>query len=241
MFLVRETRDYARLEADSDVPPDHDPTRGPPNAPAEKASFSQVFLLTSWKDRALFAVSQAGMVNNLNDAMVWGLVPIFLLGSGLSLEEVGIVAALYPGVWGLGQLFTGAISDRLGRKRMIVGGMWVQALGIMLFVVGQQLWLSAGAAAVLGLGTALVYPTLLAAVSDVAKPQWRASAVGVYRMWRDGGFAVGALLAGLIADSVGISAAISVIGGLTFLSGVVVASVMYETLRKPQGYGVIRP
>jgi len=162
--------------------------------------------------------------------MVWGLLPIYLSSHGLPIERIGIIAAVYPCVWGLGQLLTGALSDRLGRKRMIAAGMWVQAVGIGLFVVGKSfsIWLSG--AVLLGLGTALVYPTLLAAVSDVARPDWRSSAVGVYRLWRDGGYAVGALLSGLLADAFNIPTAIIAIGGLTFLSGVIVASVMYETL-----------
>jgi MFS family permease len=193
-------------------------------------SFAQVLLLTSWKDRALFAVSQAGLVNNLNDGLVWGLVPIFLAGAGLSLEQVGIIAATYPGVWSISQLLTGALSDRWGRKWMIAAGMWIQAVGIGVFVVGQGFGVWVSGAILLGLGTALVYPTLLAAISDVAHPEWRASAVGVYRLWRDGGYAVGALMAGLLADALGMPVAIAAIGGLTFLSGVVVAGVMYETL-----------
>ncbi len=170
------------------------------------------------------------MVNNLNDGLVWGLIPIFLTGAGLPLAQVAIITATYPFVWGIAQLFTGALSDRWGRKWLIASGMWVQAAGIGLFVVGRSfgVWLSG--AVLLGLGTALVYPTLLAAVSDVAHPDWRASAVGVYRLWRDGGYAAGAILAGLLADAFSIPIAIGVIGGLTFLSGVVVASVMYETL-----------
>jgi MFS family permease len=219
---VQETHGHAKQEAQ---------TSNPAASPSSTSpSFGQILLLTSWKDRALFAVSQAGMVNNLNDGMVWGLIPIFLTGAGLPLEETGIVAAAYPGVWGLSQLITGALSDRLGRKWMIVAGMWVQAAGIGLFVVGQTfgVWLSG--AVLLGIGTALVYPTLLAAVSDVAHPQWRASAVGVYRLWRDGGYAVGALLSGLLADALGIPTAIAAIGVVTFFSGVVVAGVMYETL-----------
>ena len=170
------------------------------------------------------------MVNNLNDGMVWGLMPIFLFGKGLPVDQVGIIAATYPGVWGLSQLVTGALSDRWGRKWMVAAGMWVQAIGIGLFVVGQgfRVWL--GGAILLGIGTAMVYPTLLAAVSDVAHPEWRASAVGVYRLWRDGGYAIGALMSGLLADSLGIPVAIAAIGGLTFLSGVVVVGVMYETL-----------
>jgi MFS family permease len=222
IFFVQETHGHAKQEAQ---------TSNPAASPSSTSpSFGQILLLTSWKDRALFAVSQAGMVNNLNDGMVWGLIPIFLTGAGLPLEETGIVAAAYPGVWGLSQLITGALSDRLGRKWMIVAGMWVQAAGIGLFVVGQTfgVWLSG--AVLLGIGTALVYPTLLAAVSDVAHPQWRASAVGVYRLWRDGGYAVGALLSGLLADALGIPTAIAAIGVVTFFSGVVVAGVMYETL-----------
>ena len=140
------------------------------------------------------------------------------------------MAALYPGVWGLGQLVTGALSDRLGRKGLIVAGMWVQAGGLLVALLTRSLapWLLA--MALLGLGTAMVYPTLLAAVSDVAHPDWRASAVGVYRLWRDGGYALGALAAGLLADAFNIPVAIAAIGALTFLSGALVAGVMYETL-----------
>ena len=233
IFFVQETRGHARLEAERSL------LQGGVNSPSlnvdppparSNPSFAQILLLTSWKDRALFAASQAGMVNNLNDGMVWGLVPIFLAGAGLPLEQVGLVAAVYPGVWGLSQLATGALSDRWGRKRMIASGMWIQAIGIGLFVIGKSFlpWLSASV--LLGLGTALVYPTLLAAVSDVAHPQWRASAVGVYRLWRDGGYAVGALVSGVLADALGIPFAMSAIAGLTFLSGMIVAVVMYETL-----------
>jgi MFS family permease len=170
------------------------------------------------------------MINNLNDGMVWGLVPIFLAGNGLSVEAIGLIAATYPGVWSLSQLLTGALSDHWGRKWLIATGMWVQALGILLFVVGQGFWVWFGGAVLLGVGTAMVYPTLLAAISDVAQPQWRASAVGVYRLWRDSGYAIGALLAGVLADMLGIPAAIGAIGGLTFLSGLIVAGVMHETL-----------
>ena len=217
--FVRETQPYARLEA-----------RQFAKVPQQTRSFTEVLLITSWRDRALFAVSQAGLVNNLNDGMVWGLLPIYLAARGLALKQIGIIAAIYPAVWGLSQLLTGALSDRLGRKPLIVSGMWLQALGIGLFVIGQGFGMWLGGAMLLGLGTALVYPTLLAAVSDVAHPDWRASAVGVYRLWRDGGYAIGAILAGLLADAFNIPIAIAVIGGLTFLSGVIVASVMYETL-----------
>ncbi len=238
-FFVRETRGHAQLESLSagdgsvaaigSAPGVTKKARG-----TQAGSFGEVLLLTSWKDRALFSASQAGMVNNLNDGMVWGLVPIFLAGAGLPLRQVAGITALYPGVWGVSQLVTGALSDRLGRKWMIASGMWVQAAGIGLFVLGRSPEVWALAAVLLGLGTALVYPTLLAAVSDVAHPDWRASAVGVYRLWRDGGYAVGALLSGLLADALGIPAAIAAVGGVTFLSGAVVAGVMYETLPSKQ-------
>jgi len=169
-------------------------------------------------------------VNNLNDGMVWGLIPIFLAAAGLPVGQIAIITALYPGVWGLTQVLTGPVSDRLGRKWPIAAGMLVQAAGIFMLVAGRSFWVWVAAAVLLGLGTALVYPTLLAAVSDVAHPDWRASAVGVYRLWRDGGYAIGAITAGVIADLLGIPAAIGVIGALTFLSGTVVANVMYETL-----------
>lgn len=226
VFLVRDTRGHVRHEAalrDGASPPAR---LGPGATP----SFPQILLLTSWKDRALFSASQAGMVNNLNDGMAWGLFPLFFAAAGLEVEQIGALAAIYPGVWGLSQLATGALSDRLGRKGLIVAGMWVQAGGILLLVLTRGFLPWAAAMGLLGLGTALVYPTLLAAVSDVAHPDWRASAVGVYRLWRDGGYALGALLAGALADLLGVSWAIAGIGALTFASGVVVLGRMYETL-----------
>ena len=228
VLWVRETKPHALHEAQTMNPGSPSPN---PNAEnRESPSFTEILLLASWKDRALFAASQAGMVNNLNDGMMWGLAPLFLLGAGLPLAQIGVITAVYPAVWGISQLATGALSDRWGRKWMIAAGMWVQAIGIALFVLGRGFGMWLVGAALLGIGTALVYPTLLAAVSDVAHPQWRASAVGVYRLWRDGGYAVGALLSGVLADAFGIPAAIAAIGALTFLSGVIVAGVMYETL-----------
>jgi MFS family permease len=225
LFFVRETRPFTDLEAQLGAAEKTEENDTP--------SFAQILLLTSWKDKTLFSASQAGMVNNLNDGMVWGLLPLFLAGFGLSLERIGLLAATYPAVWGLSQLFTGALSDRIGRKGLIASGMWVQAAGIGLLVWGQSFswWLTA--VALLGLGTGMVYPTLLAAISDVAHPTWRGSAVGVYRLWRDGGYAVGALASGFMADLLGMSAAIAAIAALTFLSGVVVTAVMRETLPRP--------
>lgn len=220
IFFVRESRGHAAIEAQQQGG----------GAAVAQPSFAQILLLTSWKDRALFAVSQAGMVNNLNDGMAWGLFPLYFALAGLSIGEVSVLAAIYPAVWGFAQLGTGALSDRLGRKWLISAGMLVQAGGIFVIMLTHSFWPWAGGAVLLGLGTALVYPTLLAAISDVAHPSWRASAVGVYRLWRDGGYAVGALLAGLLADALGLSWAIGVVGGLTLLSGIIVALVMYETL-----------
>jgi MFS family permease len=226
VFLVRETHGHAQhesaLRSGAGSSTELTATKTP--------SFAQILLLTSWKDRALFSVSQAGMVNNLNDGMAWGLFPLFFAAGGLDIAQIGVLAAIYPGVWGLAQLGTGALSDQWGRKRMIVAGMWVQAVGIFLLVLTHGFLPWAASMVLLGLGTALVYPTLLAAVSDIAHPDWRASAVGVYRLWRDGGYALGALLAGVLADVLGISWAIAGIGALTFASGVVVLGRMYETL-----------
>jgi len=225
VLFVRESQGHATYE--SELGQMHDPNRG--SSPG-KITFSEILALTSWRNRTLFAVSQAGMVNNLNDGMAWGLFPIYFAAAGLSLQKVSLLAATYPAVWGLTQLATGALSDRIGRKLLIVGGMWVQAAGIVVIAVGSsfQAWL--WGVILLGLGTAMVYPTLLAAIGDVAQPDWRASAVGVYRLWRDSGYVVGALLAGFTADLLGADWAIGVIAALTALSGVVAATVMRETL-----------
>lgn len=198
-------------------------------------SFREVFLLTSWRDRTLSSVSFSGMVNNLNDGTAWGLFPLYFAARGLSIQRIGVLVALYPAVWGLGQLGTGALSDRIGRKMLIAGGMVLQGLAILLLVAlhGFSGW--AVASVLLGLGTAMVYPTLLATIGDVAHPSWRASAVGVYRLWRDSGYAIGAILAGVLADAFGIRSAIATVGGLTVFAGIVAAFVMRETLaqRRP--------
>ncbi len=244
LFFVRESHGHARHEAallahqalqttdSGQSTTDVSATR--PQAP----SFKDIFLLTSWKNRTLFGVSQAGLVNNLNDGLAWGVFPLFFAAGGLSIAQIGLLAGIYPGVWGVAQLLTGALSDRLGRKGMIVGGMLLQgaAIGLLPLVHGFAWWVVA--MVLLGLGTALVYPTLLAAISDVAHPDWRASAVGVYRLWRDSGYAIGALLAGVLADLFGVTWAIGVIAGVTFLSGIVAQGVMRETLpaqRKASG------
>ena len=222
VLAVKETREHARFEAASHVSR-HDHLHA-------DLTTGQVFWLTSVKERALSSACQAGLVNNLNDALAWGLFPILFATRGLSIAQVGLLAAIYPAVWGVGQLITGGLSDRIGRKWLIAGGMWVQAVGIAAVAVGDAFAVWAVAAAVIGAGTAMVYPTLLAAVGDVAHPAWRARAVGVYRLWRDSGFAVGALLVGVVADATSLVTAIWVVAAITVASGVVVAVRMYETL-----------
>lgn len=216
-LLVRESHGHARHEA-----------RG--HAAGGDPSQSDIFWRTTLRDRDLSAVSQAGLVNNLNDGMAWGLFPLLFAAAGMGLREIGWLASIYPAVWGVGQLFTGAASDRLGRKWLIAAGMWVQAIGILWVAVSAGFGGFAAGGVLLGLGTAMVYPTLLAAIGDVTHPSWRASSIGVYRLWRDSGYAAGALLAGLIADWLGVRAAIGTVAALTFLSGAVVAVRMRETL-----------
>jgi MFS family permease len=189
-----------------------------------------VLATTTLREPALSSCSQAGLVNNLNDGLAWGLFPIYFASHGLSVGRIGVLAAVYPAVWGFGQLVTGGLSDRVGRKPLIVGGMFVQAGAIAAVALSESFALWAGAAAILGVGTAMVYPTLIAAIGDVAHPRWRASAVGVYRLWRDTGFAVGALLAGAVADVWNVRSAIWAVAALTALSGLVVVVRMYETL-----------
>ena len=192
----------------------------------------EAFLQTSFREPALSSASQAGMVNNLNDGLAWGLFPLLFTSEGLALGEVGWLVALYPAVWGLGQLFTGALSDRWGRKHLITLGMLVQAGALAITAEAAGVWPWAIAAVLLGAGTAMVYPTLLAAIGDVAGPTWRARAIGTYRLWRDGGFAVGALVTGILADAFGVREAIWVVAALTAVSGLVVAVRMYETHRR---------
>jgi predicted MFS family arabinose efflux permease len=217
--LVRETHDHVHVEADADGP-----TGRVAGVPAR-----DVVALTTLREPALSAASQAGLVNNLNDGLAWGLLPVYYAGAGLGVGEIGLLAAIYPAVWGLGQLGTGALSDRIGRKGLIAGGMLVQAAALGVIALAHAFAPWAVGALLLGVGTAMVYPTLLAVIGDVAHPSWRASAVGVYRFWRDAGFAVGAVLAGLIADRLGIPAAIWVIAALTAGSGFVVLIRMYES------------
>jgi MFS family permease len=193
-------------------------------------SLRDAFVAGTFNEPVLRACSQAGLVNNLNDALAWGLAPLYLAANGASAREIGIVAAVYPALWGAGQLGTGWLSDHTGRKPLIVLGMLVQSAGLTALVLGGGSFGPAlVAAALLGVGTALVYPTLIAAVSDAVQPRHRAPAVGVYRFWRDAGFALGALLAGVVADAAGAGSAIAVVAALTAASGLVVAVTPWRT------------
>jgi MFS family permease len=221
VLAVRETKHHVAHEA----------TLQQQRALEPSLTAREVFWRTSLHDKNLSSVSQAGLVNNLNDGMAWGLFPLFFTAAGMTLAQIGTLAAVYPATWGIAQLFTGALSDRVGRKWLIASGMWVQAVGIALVIVAETFAGFSAGAALLGVGTAMVYPSLLAAIGDVAHPSWRASSVGVYRLWRDLGYAIGALLAGLVADALGLPAAMWLVTVLTFASGMVVALRMSETMR----------
>ena len=228
LFAVRETTQHVAAEA---------------RLSANAATFMpltqrEIFWRATLRDKNLSSVSQAGLVNNLNDGMAWGLFPLYFAAASMDLAQIGTLAALYPATWGIAQLLTGAWSDRIGRKWLIASGMWVQAIGIATTVIADGYAGFATGAVLLGLGTAMVYPTLLAAIGDVAHPSWRASAVGVYRLWRDLGYAFGALLAGITADAFGLPAAIWLVAALTLGSGIVVAVRMRETLRPAASPGL---
>jgi MFS family permease len=218
-FAVRETASHVTFESG---------LRGP--AATDAMSPRQVFWRTTVTDRNLSSVTQAGLINNLNDGVAWGLFPLFFASAHLSLERIAILTFLYPATWGAMQLATGALSDRLGRKWLIVSGMWTQAVGIGIVTLAATFSGFAVGAVLLGIGTAMVYPTLLASIGDVAHPAWRASAIGVYRLWRDLGYAIGAVVAGLAADRIGLAGALWLTAGITAASGVVVALRMRETL-----------
>jgi MFS family permease len=220
IFLVRETHGHAALESDR---------RRPSVAANDHADPADVFWRTTVRDPDLSSITQAGLVNNLNDGMAWGLFPVLFAAANMSLDQIGVLAAIYPATWGLVQLATGALSDRIGRKWLIASGMWVQGAGISVVISSQTFAGFACGAALLGIGTAMVYPTLLAAIGDVARPAWRASAIGVYRLWRDLGYAIGAVVAGVTADRLGLDGAMWLVAAITAASGIVVAVRMRET------------
>jgi len=216
VLFVRETSHHVDHEQSTRVQP-------------ARLAWRSVFARTTLREPSLSAASQAGLVNNLNDGMAWGLLPLFYAAAGLSIGEIGVLAAIYPAVWAVAQIATGAWSDRVGRKRLIVAGMFLQAGAIGAIAAGSSFAIWLGAGIVLGLGTALVYPTLLAVVADVADPAWRGSAVGVYRLWRDLGFAIGAVVVGMLANTAGIASAIWGVAAITAGSGFVVLVRMRET------------
>jgi len=227
-FFVKDTTGHARGEARAQA---HGGGVGAP-------PFREIFAVISYRNPTLFSVSQAGLINNLNDGAAWGLFPLFFASQGLGVRSIGVLASTYPAVWGLSQLATGALSDRWGRKWMIVFGMWTQAVAIFLIAatpnlvdaLRERFWLWIIGAILLGLGTALVYPTLLAAIGDVVEPGWRASAVGIYRLWRDLGYAIGALISGILADIFGLGWAVLAVGAMTLGSGIIAALRMRETM-----------
>lgn len=236
VLFVRDTHGHAHAEAKAHAATRDSAIDASSTTQASAATiaptFRELFARGTWRDPALSSASQAGLVNNLNDGLAWGLFPLFFAAAGLTVRQIGVLAFVYPATWGVTQLWTGAWSDRVGRKWLIVGGMLLQGAALAAMVVwrGFAPWVAAGV--VLGVGTAMVYPTLLAAIGDVAHPSWRGSAVGVYRLWRDLGYAVGALLAGVLADLFGMNTAIGVVAALTAASGVLVAMRMPETLRR---------
>ena len=230
-LVVKETRGHAELEAVGHAPR----ADGRHDHLHSELSNRDVFTQTSFREPALSSVSQAGLVNNLNFGLSWGLFPLLFASSGLSVGRIGLLFALYPAVWGVGQLFTGALSDRWGRKHLITTGMSVQAVALAVIAsVDTFAWWAVGTV-LLGAGTAMVYPTLLAAVGDVAHPVWRGRAVGIYRVWRDLGYAVGALMGGVVADLWSLRAAVWVAVGVSAVSAGVVAVRMYETRQRPTG------
>ena len=225
LLYVRDTGAHVRHESAL-----HDARSGTPAGTESRPSARELFARMTWRDPALSSASLAGLVNNLNDGLAWGLFPIFFAAAGLSLREIGVLAFAYPASWGVAQLWTGALSDRTGRKWLIAGGMVVQGGALVALALTRGRWPWLASAVALGVGTAMVYPTLLAAIGDVAHPAWRGSAVGVYRFWRDLGYAAGAILAGALADAFGMSPAIVAVGALTAATGVLVAARMPETL-----------
>ena len=228
-LFVRETAGHVAQEVALRSRPAPGPTHDSTNGHDGDLNKRQVFALATWRDRSLSAASQAGLVNNLNEGMAWGLFPVFFALSGLGVGTVGQLVAIAPGVWGVGQLFTGALSDRVGRKWLIAAGQFTEAAGLLIIAFGESFAIWAVGSALFGAGNAMAYPTLIATIGDVAHPSWRGAAVGVYRLWRDLGFAVGAVLAGALADLYSLVTAIVVVAAITAASGLDVALRMRET------------
>jgi MFS family permease len=227
LLLVRETYGFTHLETQQAA------QHGHPNVeadPPQRPSLAAIFALTTWGDRALAATSQAGLIEKFADTLAWGLFPLYFASRGLSPIAIGAVVAAYTGTWAVLQIYTGHLTDRIGRKWPIAGGMWLVASGIVLVALTATLVAWVLGAVLMGVGMALLYPTLLAAVSDVAVPHWRATSLGVYRFWRDSGYALGALAIGIVADAFGLLAGFWFTAAIMAVSGLVVAIFMYETL-----------
>lgn len=206
LFFVKDTKHYVAQEAIT----------------SNISQLKNVFWETTWKNKNLGSVTQAGLINNLNDGMVWGIFPILLASKNFSIEQIGIVTAVYPAVWGVGQTITGKMADKICKKDMLFWGMVLQAVALFLFVLAASLTQFILLAIMLGWGTAMVYPTFLAAIAEYTHPQDRAKSLGVFRLWRDMGYAIGAIITGIIADAIGMNTSIIFIGGLTFVSGVII-------------------
>ena len=229
--FVRETAGHARLESRKHTPR----ADGMHDHLHQDLDNRQILIQTSLREPALSSASLAGLVNNLNFGLSWGLFPLLFATAGLPVEQVGLLFALYPGVWGAGQLVTGALSDRIGRKHLIAAGMGLQAAALAIIAASGAFGGWALGTVLLGAGTAMVYPTLLAVVGDVAHPAWRGRAIGVYRVWRDLGYAFGAILGGVIADRLGLHAAVWAAAGISAATAGIVAARMYETLSPRPG------
>lgn len=212
LFFVKDTQHFVNHEAKKDT----------------TVQLKGVFLETSFKNKTLSSITQAGLVNNLNDGMIWGLLPILLLSIDFNTQNIGILTAIYPAVWGLGQLFTGKMADLFSKKKMLFWGMLLQGLAILLIPVISEFYLFAGIMAVLGLGTALVYPTFLAAIAESTSPVQRAESIGTFRLWRDLGYAFGAVISGITADLFGVNYAILLIGAITLISSIIIKVRMPE-------------
>jgi MFS family permease len=212
LFFVKDTQNFVHHEAKKDT----------------TVQLEGVFLETSFKNKTLSSITQAGLVNNLNDGMIWGLLPIILLSINYNTENIGILTAIYPAVWGLGQLFTGKMADLFSKKKMLFWGMLLQGLAILLIPLISDFYLFAGIMAVLGLGTALVYPTFLAAIAEATSPIQRAESIGTFRLWRDLGYAFGAVISGITADLFGVNYAILLIGVITVISSIIIQVRMPE-------------
>ena len=206
ILFIRDTRAFVNIEQKK----------------TNTKELESVFLDTTFKDKSLSSITQAGLVNNLNDGMIWGILPILLLSLNYDSKNIGIIAAIYPTVWGIGQLFTGKMSDHYSKKRMLFWGMLLQGIAIILIPYFTSFYELASIAAILGLGTALVYPTFLSAIASATSPTQRAESIGVFRLWRDLGYAIGAILSGIIADIYGVETAIISIGIITILSSIVI-------------------